>query len=476
MGVIFKKRKLSEFQTDYLLRLDSKFHIDFKDYDWDIFHTKSKNLIPLKELLEPYYVVFKYEDGKEYKGIPTGREYIDEFGYITSFQTVSKENHPGRLKYQADNDCILLSSLKGAITPSLNFDFDLSEYVFSNGFYIFKPKNGNNKKFLLHLLRTKRIKYLIDNVIYRGIGISAYREDDLLKLKIPKISIERQNEIAEKVTPIEQEIKTLKESKKDILDIINEVFGEEFNIELEKIEEIDQKKTFSISLSDTYKRNSNLRNSLRWNKIQEIQKELYSNISCINKLGNYIIETKNGWSPSSQEGGEGTLILGQEHFNYSGKLKISPSKATEETKSNISDFYIKNGDFFVSRGNTVDLVALASIVQEKIKENIIFPDLYIKITFKEKYINKEYIALLFNSFLGRYYFKYVSKGKNQTMVKISSKELNDFYLPVPTKEKQTEIVEKIKSRIDAQKNIDKQIEEKQNQISELIDNEIKGVN
>ncbi len=474
MGVMFKKRKLSELKIDYLLRIDSKFHIDFKDYEWDIFHTKSKNLISLKELLEPYYIVFEYEDGKEYKGIPTGREYIDEFGYISCYKTVSKENHPGRLKYQVDNDCILLSSLKGAITPSLNFDFDLSEYVFSNGFYIFKPKNGYNKKFLLHLLRTKRIKYLIDNVIYRGIGISAYREDDLLKLKIPKISIERQNEIAEKITPIEQEIKTLKESKKDALGIINEVFGEEFDINIRLVKEIDKKKNFLISLTDIFKKNYNLRNSFRWNKIQEIQKELYCKIDCIEKLGNYILETKNGWSPNSQDGGNGILVLGLEHLNYNGVLQIAPTKATQETKNNIEDFYIQKGDFFVSRGNTVDLVALASIVQEEISNNIIFPDLYIKVEINEDNISKEYIALLFNSFIGRYYFKYVSKGKNQTMVKISSTELNEFYLPIPLIEKQTEIVDKIKSRINAQKDIDKQIEEKQNKISELIENAIKS--
>ena len=106
MGVIFKKRKLSELNIDYFLRMDSKFHNSLKDYGWDIFHTKAKNLIPLKELLEPYYVIFEYEKDKEYKGVPTGREYIDKFGYITSFQTVSKEKHPSRLKYKIGS-CIL---------------------------------------------------------------------------------------------------------------------------------------------------------------------------------------------------------------------------------------------------------------------------------------------------------------------------------------------------------------------------------
>lgn len=83
------------------------------------------------------------------------------------------------------------------------------------------------------------------------------------------------------------------------------------------------------------------------------------------------------------------------------------------------------------------------------------------------------MAYLFNSFFGRLYFKYVAKGKNQTMVKIFSGELINFRLPIPTKAKQTEIAEKIKLQIDSQNSIDYQIEQKQQQISELIENAIK---
>jgi type I restriction enzyme S subunit len=472
MGVIFKKNKLTSFASETSLRFDYLFN-DF-----------------VSQLSGDYYIYKELFDIVEYSKLDISELSIFKYAEIGNVEKTGDVN-PITLSFDDRNelneslfkkiekgdiikpkkDDILISKIR----PYLNKNVLIGDedIYYTKAFIQIKPKI--NSTIFYHSLRSIFFKNL-NAVSRQGKGYPTLKEDDLKTIRFPKNVIDaiinNQDLLIKKITPIEQEIKTLKESKKDVLGIINEVFGEEFNIELEKIEEIDKKKTFSISLSDTYKRNSNLRNSLRWNKIQEIQKKLYSNISCINKLGNYIIETKNGWSPSSQEGGEGTLILGQEHFNYSGKLKISPSKATEETKRNINDFYIKNGDFFVSRGNTVDLVALASIVQEKIKENIIFPDLYIKITFKEKYINKEYIALLFNSFLGRYYFKYVSKGKNQTMVKISSKELNDFYLPVPTKEKQTEIVEKIKSRIDAQKNIDTQIEKKQNQISKIIEDAI----
>jgi type I restriction enzyme S subunit len=191
-------------------------------------------------------------------------------------------------------------------------------------------------------------------------------------------------------------------------------------------------------------------------------------------LGNFIIGTKNGWSPLSVDGGEGIPILGQEHFSFDGVLKISPSKFTEITKNNIDDYFIQQGDFFVSRGNTVDLVALASVVEEEISEDIIFPDLYIKIQLNETRIDKKYLALLFNSFFGRLYFKYASKGKNQTMVKISSSELYDFYLPIPDIEIQRTIVEKIQTQINAQSHIDREIEKNRAKINLIIEEAIRN--
>lgn len=190
-------------------------------------------------------------------------------------------------------------------------------------------------------------------------------------------------------------------------------------------------------------------------------------------LGNFLIETKNGWSPLSTEDSNGIPILGQEHFSFDSILKISPTKFTEDTKNNIEDYFIEQGDFFVSRGNTVDLVALASLVEEEISEDIIFPDLYIKIKFDETLIDKKYLALLFNSFFGRLYFKYVSKGKNQTMVKISSSELYNFYLPIPKIEIQRKVIEQIKNQINVQNSIDKEIEKNMAEINLIIEAAIK---
>ena len=480
MGVIFKKRKLSELKIDYFLRIDSKFHIDFKDYEWDIFHTNSKELIPLKELLESHYVVFEYKNGKEYKGIPTGRDYIDEFGYITSYQPVNKEKHPGRLKYQVDNDCILLSSLKGAITPSLNFDFDLSNYVFSNGFYIFKAKNGNNKKFLLHLLRTKRIKYLIDNVIYRGIGIPAYREDDLLKLKIPKIPIEQQNEIVNKIIPIEQEIKQLKDSKKDILEIINEVFADYYNYSRELWKEFGkgmiagtQKsypktlKMYKIAFSQIEK-SKTLRFSSRFHNpiTQKLTDILFSKPTI--KLNKILLEKiHRGVTPKYDLNGNIPVVktghLKNEYIVISDEEFVS-----ENFYNKKSNAQINRNDVLIASTGKVSLGKI-DIVNTNTK---LIADGHISIIRidENKYIPL-FLTYFLRSILGAFQVERDYTGATN-QIELYADEIENFEIPEFSLKEQTEIVEKIKSKIDAQKEIDKKIEEKQNKINELIENSI----
>lgn len=474
MGLIHSI-KLTNFINDELLRIDTKFHILNSKIGWNIFEVKDKELISLKNILKSYYENFDYKDDEEYKGIPTGREYLNEFGDIIGFQIVTKEEHPNRLKYKIDDKCILISSLKGARVPALSFDFDLSEYVFSNGFYIFQVDKNWNKKFVLYLLRTDILKNVLDNHIYRGIGISSYQESDFLKIQIPNVILNIQNDIVKKVEPIEKEIQTLKSQKKEHFEIINEVFADEFKINLQKVFELDSIKSFSLKLQNVDSRNDLLRTSYKWHKLETIQSFMYEKIDCIEKLGKFITQTKNGWSPESSEIEEGIPVLGQEHILKKGIIDLNPTKYTTLTKSNIQDFFVKQNDFFVSRGNTVELVALAGVVLEDIEQDIIYPDLYIKIDFDGSLVNKQYMAFLFNSFIGRIYFKHVAKGKNQTMVKVSSKELLEFYLPLPELLKQQKIVEKIKSQIDAQKLIDEQIEQKQKDISNLIYQCIKGL-
>jgi type I restriction enzyme S subunit len=118
-------------------------------------------------------------------------------------------------------------------------------------------------------------------------------------------------------------------------------------------------------------------------------------------------------------------------------------------------------------------VALASVVKNLPDNlNFIFPDLFIRIELDTNYVHKEYLAHLFNSVIGRYYFKYAAKGKNQTMVKVSYDELNNFYLPIPKLEVQQKIVDEIKAELENQEKIKTKIERESNKIYVLIEKTI----
>src|SRR4030042_5577049 len=98
---------LKQFTTDFrelaqdeFLRNDEKYHSFLYSSNWNLFNAKNKNLIPLKDILIDDYNDFVYEDGEEYKGIPTGQTYLDEDGKIKDFQIVTSDAHPGRLRYK----------------------------------------------------------------------------------------------------------------------------------------------------------------------------------------------------------------------------------------------------------------------------------------------------------------------------------------------------------------------------------------
>ncbi|MBL8676698.1 MAG: restriction endonuclease subunit S, partial [Alphaproteobacteria bacterium] len=219
--------------------------------------------------------------------------------------------------------------------------------------------------------------------------------------------------------------------------------------------------------------NPNLRSSVRWHKIAPIQKVMYKNNPYIKKLGKYIVSTRNGWSPNCKESDSNLCVFGVNSISADSIIKYTDLKYSNETRNNISDFYVNENDLFISRGNTTDLVALASVAKDLPEDqNFIFPDLFIKIEPNDHFLNKEYLAFIFNSIIGRLYFKYSAKGKNQTMVKVSSDELTNFYLPIPPIKTQIKIVDEIKAELDKQSGVKNQIEHKKSKIKEIIEKAI----
>lgn len=469
MGVIFKT-KLSSLKKDDTSRIDTKFHSLMNETGYDIFKTKKSNLTTLKNILKPSYQLFEFDEGENYFGVPTGREFTNEFGDITSTQIITKDEHPDRLRYKADQNCILISSLKGARTPALNFDFDLSKYVFSNGFYIFQVDEKWNKKFVLYLLRTSRIKSVLDNNLYRGIGISSYKQDDFLKILIPEISIITQNKIVGEIQPIEKEINALKKSKLQAVDIINQVFGKEFGFDWWTFENIKKEKSYTSSISK-FANNIDCRMGIRFHNKAGAFMQSFLEGKTNKRFKDFISENivlGKSVSPSDyDEDGEYFYIAMSNiktwAFDPEDCKKVSESYAASNLNKTV-----KKGDILLARSGEGTIGKVALIEDEDI--NGIFADFTQRIRLTGFDPLCAYYYMRSNFFQ---YLVYTHKKGLGNNTNIFPSQINEFPIPDWDENKQAEIVRKIKNQLDEQKLIDRQIEEKQQAINRIMESALK---
>ena len=106
-------------------------------------------------------------------------------------------------------------------------------------------------------------------------------------------------------------------------------------------------------------------------------------------------------------------------------------------------FGIDEGDVFVSRANTIDLVGLAAVASVKPESRLIYPDLLIKLKADRAQILPRYLAFALRSASARSQIKARALGSSQTMVKISGERLREVSVPVPTLDKQARIVSRL---------------------------------
>jgi len=458
------KQFTTDFQTlakDQYLRNDEKFYAFLNFSNWNLFDVENKNPISLKDILVDDYNNFEYEEGEEYKGIPTGQTYLDEDGYIKEFQPVTAENHPGRLKYKVSNDNILISSLRLAKSPALYFENEnLNDYVFSNGFYIYKVKNGWNKKFVLYVLRTKKLKNILDNHIYRGIGISAYKDSDLKKIKIPLVAKSKQDQIVAEIEPIEKKIKELKSQITPPQEIINKVFAREFDFDLEKFEELKKEKFFEVGISkitSSLIRSTIVQNSPGTHFLKSFLKQ---NTIFLKDI--LMRPIKRGKQPEYAEDGikviktlniqKGQIIFDEVQFVSENFLKNNEGKAG----------IYKNDLLLTSTGMGRGKFALYN------DEEICFADSHISIIrFNPKRLLPYFLNYYCQSFLGIEQLRYIEMQIKGTP-EIYEAQLNYFQIPnIPLKH-QKKIVDEIKTELDKQEEMKKKIETQRNKIDEII--------
>ena len=474
MGLKTFTISVAELSKDSYLRNDEKYHIFLSQSDWNLFDTSNDNLISLKDILSDDYTLFDYQEDGEYKGIPTGQTYLDEDGEIKEFQPISTEDHPGRLKYKVSNDNILISSLRLAKSPALFFENeDLSEYVFSNGFYIFKVNDDWNNKFVLYILRTKKLKSILDNHIYRGIGISAYKKEDLLKIKIPLIAKPKQDQIVIQIEPIEKKIKELKAQISQPQEVINKVFAREFGFDLENADEKKKNMVHYSSLIDVANEELKFDISLKYRFIFNKYVKNPSKNEWI-ELGK-VVEVKGGKRlPKGQnitEEDTGFKYVRVDDLSWSGIFDLENIKyISEENHKKIKNYISKENDILLTIvGATVGKCGLVPL--ELDGENITENFARLIILDKDKYL-PEYINYCLQSKTSVYQIDEY-KGRS-SQGKLALFRIKKIKIPNIKPELQQKIVDEIKAELDKQEEIKNKIESERNKIDEIIEKAIKN--
>jgi len=250
VGVIYFKSNLSELRNDPFARFD----VDYLDI------YKSFNAFPKKLFLNDFITFIEtgksiskkdYNDGiSDYahivvRNITTGTLVLENLIYINE----EKGEFLKPFKLIKGDILIAISSNVGAsclVDKDYDIQLTLSHYITR----IRIDENKLNKKLLVYYLNSKLIKkYFRSTETGKTLKNLSKVYIHRLPVALPD-SIEKQNDIAAKITPIEQKIKGLKADKKDALEIINKVFAKEFGFNWDEFEKLKAKKFFTASLKE----------------------------------------------------------------------------------------------------------------------------------------------------------------------------------------------------------------------------------
>lgn len=149
---------------------------------------------------------------------------------------------------------------------------------------------------------------------------------------------------------------------------------------------------------------------------------------------------RNGYSPSEvkYETDCKVLKLGATSYGY---LRLQESKYFDVDISDNSHLFLKKGDILIQRGNSSGFVGCSLLIKDDIN-NIIYPDLMMKIRTKEELLS-EYATIWLSSPLARNYMWSKMTGTSGTMPKISKKVVEEIPIAVPPLDIQHQLIVKV---------------------------------
>ena len=467
MGVIYQRKRFSEFSSETSLRNDFKYISSLSKED--------KSFYTFKEIFDfVEYSSTNLDDLEEFLYAEIGD--VSKTGDVNpttlSFNDRNEENESLFKKIEKGD---IIKPKKGdilisKIRPYLNKNvlIEEQEIYYTKAFINIRPKI--NSKIFYFAIRT--IFYEQINAVSRqGKGYPTLKEEDLKTIKFSKqiidVFINKENEILSKINSLNIEITNLKNSKLNLLDIINSEFGREFKFNWEEFENIRKEKTYHSSLLN-YSNNIDCRFGFRFQHksgkyLMDFLKEKTNK-----RIKDYIkipISLGASVSPSQyDEDGDFYYIsmatVKKYYFDKNDAQKVSVAFSNENLNKSV-----EINDIIMTRSGMA--IGKFAIIDEKIDG--IYADFTMRIRLEN-----------FNPLLAYYYFRSVffqhlitTHKKGLQNHNIFPSQIQEFPIPDWDETTQNKIVKKIKTQIDAQNLIDQKIEEKQKQISLIIESTVK---
>lgn len=261
MGVICFKTKLSKLKNDTNFRFDVKFGNFLELSEFHLWNCT--NCCELKYALKPINspIMKKGELEEEEYLIDLSNIERKRNNLINLEKTTKIGSDKNIIKY---GDIVIpkIEPKKGQFFLNLNH----KEYIGSTELVEYEiNKNEFNPYFLYYTLTSEKFLKVL-SFLESGKTHKRVSSENILKIKIPKISISIQNELAKTIQTIENEITHLKNSKLKPLDIINQIFGEAFEFDWQAFENIKKQKAYSSSLNE-FSNNIDCRMGLKFHNL-----------------------------------------------------------------------------------------------------------------------------------------------------------------------------------------------------------------
>ncbi len=469
MGIVKATIKFSALSSNYNLRLCFSKEAP----------KTSRRLIKLLDSLSLFEAGSRPKGGVVYLedeevAISLGGEQIGKDGRIDlkNMPLVPLDYYNSTKKGKVNQNDILVCK-DGALTGKccfVKFNFPIDEIMVNEHVYIVRSNATYLQKFLFYILRDEFTQFQIKDLAYRKKGQPGLNANHLSLIKIPYFGIPEQQDILSKIEISENEIENLIISKADTSKVINQVFGEAFGFKWEEFENIKKEKAYSSSISK-FANNIDCRMGIRFHNKAGAYVQSFLESKTSKKIKDFISEPivlGKSVSPSDyDEEGEYYYIAMSNiktwAFDHEDCKKVSENYATSNLNKTV-----KKGDILLARSGEGTIGKVALIEDEDI--NGIFAD------FTQRIRLTGFAPLCAYYYMRSEFFQYLvythKKGLGNN-TNIFPSQIKEFPIPDWDETKQAEIVEKIKNQLDEQKEIERQIEEKQQTINKIIEDAIK---